>query len=85
MGKSNLHFAGMRIAINISVEGLNLLDPTTRQVRSFHGFCENIWKLALKTISLLVKKGKLKSIDQSKLLGKSAVALYHYIDLEVLC
>ncbi|XP_027007951.1 SHC-transforming protein 2 [Tachysurus fulvidraco] len=36
MGKSNLHFAGMRIAVNISVEGLNLLDPTTRQVIAHH-------------------------------------------------
>ncbi|XP_058256157.1 SHC-transforming protein 2 isoform X1 [Hemibagrus wyckioides] len=36
MGKSNLHFAGMRIAVSISVEGLNLLDPTTRQVIAHH-------------------------------------------------
>ncbi|KAK3533437.1 hypothetical protein QTP70_020774, partial [Hemibagrus guttatus] len=36
MGKSNLHFAGMRIAVNVSVEGLNLLDPTTRQVIAHH-------------------------------------------------
>lgn len=33
LGKSNLHFAGMSIAVNISVDGLNLMIPTTRQVR----------------------------------------------------
>lgn len=33
MGKSNLRFAGMSIAVNISVDGLGLLIPTTRQVR----------------------------------------------------
>lgn len=33
MGKSNLRFAGMSIAINISIDGLGLLIPTTRQVR----------------------------------------------------
>uniref|UniRef100_A0A8C3UBG1 SHC2 protein n=1 Tax=Catharus ustulatus TaxID=91951 RepID=A0A8C3UBG1_CATUS len=32
LGKSNLHFAGMNIAVNISVDGLNLMIPTTRQV-----------------------------------------------------
>lgn len=32
LGKSNLHFAGMSIAVNISVDGLNLMIPTTRQV-----------------------------------------------------
>uniref|UniRef100_A0A3B3YC71 SHC (Src homology 2 domain containing) transforming protein 2 n=1 Tax=Poecilia mexicana TaxID=48701 RepID=A0A3B3YC71_9TELE len=31
MGKSNLRFAGMNIALNISVDGLGLLVPTTRQ------------------------------------------------------
>uniref|UniRef100_A0A3B5LVR4 SHC (Src homology 2 domain containing) transforming protein 2 n=1 Tax=Xiphophorus couchianus TaxID=32473 RepID=A0A3B5LVR4_9TELE len=31
MGKSNLRFAGMNIAVNISVDGLGLLVPTTRQ------------------------------------------------------
>ena len=35
MGKSNLRFAGMSIAVNISIEGLSLLIPTTRQVRLF--------------------------------------------------
>lgn len=41
LGKSNLHFAGMSIAVNISVDGLNLMIPTTRQVRMFLGtqFC----------------------------------------------
>lgn len=33
MGKSNLRFAGMSIAVNISIDGLGLLIPTTRQVR----------------------------------------------------
>lgn len=33
MGKSNLRFAGMNIAVNISVDGLGLLVPTTRQVK----------------------------------------------------
>lgn len=33
LGKSNLRFAGMSIAVNISVDGLNLMIPTTRQVR----------------------------------------------------
>lgn len=32
MGKSNLRFAGMSIAVNISIDGLSLLIPTTRQV-----------------------------------------------------
>uniref|UniRef100_A0A8D0GQC7 SHC-transforming protein 2 n=1 Tax=Sphenodon punctatus TaxID=8508 RepID=A0A8D0GQC7_SPHPU len=32
LGKSNLRFAGMSIAINISIDGLNLMIPTTRQV-----------------------------------------------------
>ncbi|XP_076880645.1 SHC-transforming protein 2 isoform X2 [Brachyhypopomus gauderio] len=36
MGKSNLRFAGMSIAVNISIEGLNLLVPTTRQVIAHH-------------------------------------------------
>uniref|UniRef100_A0A3B4U112 SHC (Src homology 2 domain containing) transforming protein 2 n=1 Tax=Seriola dumerili TaxID=41447 RepID=A0A3B4U112_SERDU len=31
MGKSNLRFAGMSIAVNISIDGLGLLIPTTRQ------------------------------------------------------
>ncbi|EOB01388.1 SHC-transforming protein 2 [Anas platyrhynchos] len=31
LGKSNLRFAGMSIAVNISVDGLNLMIPTTRQ------------------------------------------------------
>lgn len=34
LGKSNLRFAGMSIAVNISVDGLNLMIPTTRQVRA---------------------------------------------------
>lgn len=33
LGKSNLRFAGMSIAISISVDGLNLSVPATRQVR----------------------------------------------------
>lgn len=33
MGKSNLRFAGMSIAVNISIDGLGLLVPTTRQVQ----------------------------------------------------
>ncbi|KAI1891665.1 hypothetical protein AGOR_G00146120 [Albula goreensis] len=36
MGKSNLRFAGMSIAVNISIEGLSLLMPTTRQVIAHH-------------------------------------------------
>ncbi|NXY78666.1 SHC2 protein, partial [Glareola pratincola] len=33
-GPSNLRFAGMSIAVNISVDGLNLMIPTTRQARA---------------------------------------------------
>ncbi|XP_032382905.1 LOW QUALITY PROTEIN: SHC-transforming protein 2 [Etheostoma spectabile] len=36
MGKSNLRFAGMSIAVNISTDGLGLLIPTTRQVIAHH-------------------------------------------------
>ncbi|KAM9762680.1 SHC-transforming protein 2 isoform 1-T2 [Menidia menidia] len=36
MGKSNLRFAGMSITVNISVDGLGLLIPTTRQVIAHH-------------------------------------------------
>ncbi|XP_075895544.1 SHC-transforming protein 2 isoform X2 [Nelusetta ayraudi] len=36
MGKSNLRFAGMSIAVNISIDGLGLLVPTTRQVIAHH-------------------------------------------------
>ncbi|XP_042273249.1 SHC-transforming protein 2 isoform X1 [Thunnus maccoyii] len=36
MGKSNLRFAGMSIAVNISIDGLCLLIPTTRQVIAHH-------------------------------------------------
>ncbi|XP_034439909.1 SHC-transforming protein 2 isoform X1 [Hippoglossus hippoglossus] len=36
MGKSNLRFAGMTIAVNISTDGLGLLIPTTRQVIAHH-------------------------------------------------
>ncbi|XP_031720149.1 SHC-transforming protein 2 [Anarrhichthys ocellatus] len=36
MGKSNLRFAGMGIAVNISIDGLGLLIPTTRQVIAHH-------------------------------------------------
>ncbi|KAA0712263.1 SHC-transforming protein 2 [Triplophysa tibetana] len=36
MGKSNLRFAGMSIGVNISIEGLSLLVPTTRQVIAHH-------------------------------------------------
>ncbi|XP_013918157.1 PREDICTED: SHC-transforming protein 2-like [Thamnophis sirtalis] len=31
LGKSNLRFAGISIAVNISIDGLNLMIPTTRQ------------------------------------------------------
>ncbi|XP_061739162.1 SHC-transforming protein 2 [Nerophis ophidion] len=36
MGKSNLRFAGMSIAVNISIDGLGLLIPTTRQRLAHH-------------------------------------------------
>lgn len=36
MGKNNLRFAGMSIAVNISIDGLSLLIPTTRQVIAHH-------------------------------------------------
>uniref|UniRef100_A0A673JBI9 SHC-transforming protein 2-like n=1 Tax=Sinocyclocheilus rhinocerous TaxID=307959 RepID=A0A673JBI9_9TELE len=36
MGKSNLRFAGMSIGVNISIDGLSLLVPTTRQVIAHH-------------------------------------------------
>ncbi|XP_028299355.1 SHC-transforming protein 2 isoform X2 [Gouania willdenowi] len=36
MGKSNLRFAGMAIAVNISIDGLSLIIPTTRQVIAHH-------------------------------------------------
>ncbi|XP_056374003.1 SHC-transforming protein 2 isoform X1 [Hyla sarda] len=36
LGRSNLRFAGISIAVNISVEGLNLSIPTTRQVIANH-------------------------------------------------
>uniref|UniRef100_A0A8C1Y046 SHC (Src homology 2 domain containing) transforming protein 2 n=2 Tax=Cyprinus carpio TaxID=7962 RepID=A0A8C1Y046_CYPCA len=36
MGKSNLRFAGMTIGVNISIDGLSLLVPTTRQVIAHH-------------------------------------------------
>ncbi|KAM9848985.1 SHC-transforming protein 2 [Aulostomus maculatus] len=36
MGKSNLRFAGMSIAVNISIDGLGLLIPTTRQMVAHH-------------------------------------------------
>ncbi|NXT19649.1 SHC2 protein, partial [Syrrhaptes paradoxus] len=36
LGKSNLRFAGMSIAVNISVDGLNLMIPTTRQIIANH-------------------------------------------------
>ncbi|XP_062452071.1 SHC-transforming protein 2 isoform X2 [Rhea pennata] len=36
LGKSNLRFAGMSIAVNISVDGLNLTIPTTRQIVANH-------------------------------------------------
>ncbi|XP_077463254.1 SHC-transforming protein 2 isoform X1 [Stigmatopora argus] len=36
MGKSNLRFAGMSIAVNISIDGLGLLIPTTRQMLAHH-------------------------------------------------
>ncbi|XP_042553159.1 SHC-transforming protein 2 [Dipodomys spectabilis] len=36
LGKSNLRFAGMSISVNISVDGLNLSVPATRQVIASH-------------------------------------------------
>uniref|UniRef100_A0A672P981 SHC-transforming protein 2-like n=1 Tax=Sinocyclocheilus grahami TaxID=75366 RepID=A0A672P981_SINGR len=36
MGKSNLRFAGMSIGVNISIDGLSLLIPTTRQAIAHH-------------------------------------------------
>ncbi|XP_067872073.1 SHC-transforming protein 2-like isoform X2 [Heterodontus francisci] len=36
LGRSNLQFAGMSITINISIEGLNLALPTTRQIIANH-------------------------------------------------
>ncbi|XP_010723236.1 SHC-transforming protein 2 [Meleagris gallopavo] len=36
LGKSNLRFAGMSIAVNISIDGLNLMIPTTRQIIANH-------------------------------------------------
>ncbi|XP_048666511.1 SHC-transforming protein 2 [Marmota marmota marmota] len=36
LGKSNLRFAGMSISVNISIEGLNLSVPATRQVLATH-------------------------------------------------
>uniref|UniRef100_A0A8C8RT39 SHC-transforming protein 2 n=1 Tax=Pelusios castaneus TaxID=367368 RepID=A0A8C8RT39_9SAUR len=36
LGKSNLRFAGMSITVNISIDGLNLMIPTTRQIIANH-------------------------------------------------
>ncbi|XP_063002982.1 SHC-transforming protein 2 [Elgaria multicarinata webbii] len=36
LGKSNLRFAGISIAVNISIDGLNLTIPTTRQIIANH-------------------------------------------------
>ncbi|XP_063150360.1 SHC-transforming protein 2 [Candoia aspera] len=36
LGKSNLRFAGISIAANISIDGLNLMIPTTRQIIANH-------------------------------------------------
>ncbi|NWW85772.1 SHC2 protein, partial [Rhynochetos jubatus] len=36
LGKSNLRFAGMSIAVNISIDGLNLTIPTTHQIIANH-------------------------------------------------
>uniref|UniRef100_A0A8C6S006 SHC (Src homology 2 domain containing) transforming protein 2 n=1 Tax=Nannospalax galili TaxID=1026970 RepID=A0A8C6S006_NANGA len=36
LGKSNLRFAGMSISVNISVDGLNLSVPATRQIIANH-------------------------------------------------
>ncbi|XP_050995815.1 SHC-transforming protein 2 [Acomys russatus] len=36
LGKSNLRFAGMNISVNISVDGLNLSVPATRQIIANH-------------------------------------------------
>ncbi|XP_029142445.1 SHC-transforming protein 2-like [Protobothrops mucrosquamatus] len=36
LGKSNLRFAGISIAVNISIDGLNLMIPNTRQIIANH-------------------------------------------------
>ncbi|XP_062888821.1 SHC-transforming protein 2 isoform X2 [Mobula hypostoma] len=36
LGRSNLRFAGMSVTLNISIEGLNLALPTTRQIIANH-------------------------------------------------
>ncbi|KAM3852481.1 SHC-transforming protein 2 [Vipera latastei] len=36
LGNSNLRFAGISIAVNISIDGLNLMIPTTRQIIANH-------------------------------------------------
>ncbi|KAL8177876.1 UNVERIFIED_CONTAM: SHC-transforming protein 2 [Gekko kuhli] len=36
LGKSNLRFAGISIIVNISIDGLNLMIPTTRQIIANH-------------------------------------------------
>ncbi|XP_068090169.1 SHC-transforming protein 2 isoform X2 [Hyperolius riggenbachi] len=36
LGRSNLRFAGISIAVNISIEGLNLSIPTSRQIIANH-------------------------------------------------
>nr|XP_056700448.1 SHC-transforming protein 2 [Euleptes europaea] len=36
LGKSNLRFAGISIVVNISIDGLNLMIPTTRQIIANH-------------------------------------------------
>lgn len=36
LGRSNLRFAGMNIAVNISIDGLNLMVPTSRQIIANH-------------------------------------------------
>uniref|UniRef100_A0A670XW33 SH2 domain-containing protein n=1 Tax=Pseudonaja textilis TaxID=8673 RepID=A0A670XW33_PSETE len=46
LGKSNLRFAGISIAVNISIDGLNLMIPTTRQFVSL--LCIFFWGACVK-------------------------------------
>lgn len=44
LGKSNLRFAGMSIAVSISIDGLNLSVPATRQVSAPRGAASAAWR-----------------------------------------
>lgn len=57
MGKSNLRFAGMSIAVNISIDGLGLLIPTTRQVRGQYNTIHSV--LAIQVSEYVIKGGPL--------------------------